>query len=577
MSVDWPCLGFAALGHCAYDPGSPPIYFGLGDVVAALAFTLAAQQLLKPIFRFRLEARLLTIGRLYGAVFAGCAALIAAAVVPQLPFLRSSPVGYPILYELFGTALFAGAYGALVLSILTPVRARSAAMQRFARASGQLLSEASEVVHVEYGEDLARSLPNLIRTAQFGERRRTSAFFDFTFRHQLENAAWAGSLLQILADPQLCRSLVVRTPWRTARMIRQLGTEKLHASAAEPLLRELGWQAIVTPESMLSRETGYHGFATAGLLADSLFSDPFIIANYNPLDRFMFSRGLNLHDSELQARFKKAAKLALQTIIDDRGNSHSYAAWRISEFYENTAQALWTEREEALAKTSGLIFAAMDGARLAIEFAERLMASVSEEEYRAMYAETTDHEVRHDLLDPLVAIVVHTLSYASNEFADFNDRYWILVHDVFGRVFPEFGTQPDGMTPFQQRVAIRISRKLADNMKGYYPSISKILLATLGPYDRRAGPTNATAHKIIRDVVYSQLKGLRALAANERKIFSDFLPANVTFDPATNSLTHRFRFGEERITNLSRIRPRRLSLLPDHVFRPQRSVTLEEH
>jgi hypothetical protein len=50
------CLGIGALGLCAYDPRQPfAIYFSLGDAIAALGFTLAVQQLLKPIYLFRLE------------------------------------------------------------------------------------------------------------------------------------------------------------------------------------------------------------------------------------------------------------------------------------------------------------------------------------------------------------------------------------------------------------------------------------------------------------------------------------------------------------------------------------------
>lgn len=66
-----PCLGFEALGRCAYDPSNPQaIYFSLGEAIAALAFTLAVQQLLKPVYRFRLSARYLSLPKLYGLVFA---------------------------------------------------------------------------------------------------------------------------------------------------------------------------------------------------------------------------------------------------------------------------------------------------------------------------------------------------------------------------------------------------------------------------------------------------------------------------------------------------------------------------
>jgi hypothetical protein len=51
------CWGLNALGDCDYDPAAPfSVYFSLGEVVGALGFTLAVQQLLEPIYRFRLGA-----------------------------------------------------------------------------------------------------------------------------------------------------------------------------------------------------------------------------------------------------------------------------------------------------------------------------------------------------------------------------------------------------------------------------------------------------------------------------------------------------------------------------------------
>ena len=49
------CFGLELLGMCKYDPQTPSqSYFTIGDAVAALAFTLAVQQFLKPIYQFRI-------------------------------------------------------------------------------------------------------------------------------------------------------------------------------------------------------------------------------------------------------------------------------------------------------------------------------------------------------------------------------------------------------------------------------------------------------------------------------------------------------------------------------------------
>jgi hypothetical protein len=55
--MQFPCFGLNVLGLCSYNPAQPsPTYFTIGDAVAALGFTLAILQLIKPIYLFRLRA-----------------------------------------------------------------------------------------------------------------------------------------------------------------------------------------------------------------------------------------------------------------------------------------------------------------------------------------------------------------------------------------------------------------------------------------------------------------------------------------------------------------------------------------
>jgi len=116
------CLGIELLGLCSYDPGKPfSVYFSLGEAVSALAFTLAVQQLLKPIYQFRLEARYLSLSRLYLCVFFGLGAVFIAALLPNLGFAHTGPWGYPITWEFLGAILFGLAYGSVAWAIVAPV------------------------------------------------------------------------------------------------------------------------------------------------------------------------------------------------------------------------------------------------------------------------------------------------------------------------------------------------------------------------------------------------------------------------------------------------------------------------
>jgi hypothetical protein len=88
-------------------------------------------------------------------------------------------------------------------------------------------------------------------------------------------------------------------------------------------------------------------------------------------------------------------------------------------------------------------------------------------------------------------------------------------------------------------------------MEGLYPAIARVLLAVIGPYEGRPPIAERTAFVILKDAVYKELQRLPTLHSKEPDKISDYLPANVTYDPATNALTHTYRRGEAQVTHLS--------------------------
>jgi hypothetical protein len=330
------CFGIGWLGQCSYNPASPAnLYFGLGEVVGALAFTLAVQQLLKQVVIFRLSTRYLALGHIYGLVFAGVSLAIIAAIVPNLPFLHSTPLGYAINWELLATFAFVVAYGAVVLALILPVNVRPARIEDFSRGAARLLSAAEESDHIDFTRDLHRSLPTLIKAASFDEYAHdTSAFHDFAFRTQIRDAAYAVSLLRIVADPNYCRTLVTRQPWSAANMLREVSGNELYCRGAEQFIRELAYQAIVRDDSMMSREIGYYGFGTAPLLSEALFSDWFILTQYNPLASF-FAASSEQITPMLLKRFNSAAERCYNTLIEQKEIFGAQAAYSVQSYYRS--------------------------------------------------------------------------------------------------------------------------------------------------------------------------------------------------------------------------------------------------
>jgi hypothetical protein len=545
--VSNPCFGLPALGSCTYNPAAPfSIYFSLGEAIGALGFTLAVQQLLKPIYRFRLAIRHLSLGRLYICVFVGAFAAMVAATLPNLPFLHAGPWGYPIVWEILAALLFGTAYGSVAVAVVRPVHPRAKTIVEFSRNAANLLSSANEQDHIDFVNDLQHSLPVLIQAAGFAEYLRdTTAFFDFIYRKEIERAVYASSFLRIIADPAFCETLVKRTPWRVVWMLRELAAERLHTRRAEQFIQELARQAIVRDDSMMAREVGYKGFGTAPLLSDSLFSELFILEKYNPFD----SLSGDSVTAQMMRRFNSAAERCFATLIETRTIHHSQAAFSIHNFYRSAFMSAWKIQEMGESDYH-LPIQLHNGVSIATRMAGKLLSRLTSREYDQLYV-NDPKQYRSDVLETFVEIVYEALACISNKFKGFDDPFWMTGIDVFHEAIPSIGEQPDGMSPFQQRLTLKIIEKLDDNMNGFYPAICRVLLACVGPYERNAAQRNRTAFNILRDAMYHRLQNFPQLAAERPDKVRDYLPDNVTYDTSTTELTHTYRGGEQVVTKLS--------------------------
>jgi hypothetical protein len=562
------CLGFEALGLCNYDPAKPfTVYFAPGAAIGALAFTLAVQQLLKPVHRFRLTTRHLTLSRIYICVFGAVAAAAMAAILPNITSLHGGPWGYPINWEILATLLFALSYGAVVIAIIRPVRVQAARLPAFAHQAARLLSSANEQDHIDFASDLERSLPTLIKEASFLDDlpRETSAFFDFIHRNKLECAGYAFSFLRIVADPTFCETLVKRLPWQVVFMLRKISEDHLYADGANQLIRELAHQAILRDDGMMAREVGYHGFGTAPLLSDALFSDEFILERYNPFNSF-FSFGSEVVTPKLLQRFNSAAERCYTTLIEVGIIHHSHAAFSVQSFYRTLFMMKALELQKADRRDFNLPHEMYNSVDLAMKMADKLLASLDADQYQALYV--NDPTVyRSDVLETLVDIVYEALAAISNRLKGVDDAFWTTVIEVLLKGFRPHGAEPDGMTPFQQRLALKLIDKLRDNMKGYYPATCRVLLAWVGPYVHQAPQTNRTAFNILKDAVYFELQQFPQLAATKPDKIRDYLPDNVTYDVATTDLIQTYGDGKQAVTRLSMINLSPVDLVTKNIRR----------
>ncbi|MDO9587825.1 MAG: hypothetical protein Q7J13_07800 [Brevundimonas sp.] len=89
-------------------------------------------------------------------------------------------------------------------------------------------------------------------------------------------------------------------------------------------------------------------------------------------------------------------------------------------------------------------------------------------------------------------------------------------------------------------------------MEGYYPAITRLMLAVQGPHGAPPSVEKRSAYVVLGDLFYDQLRaGLPRLMADNPEKLGDYLPPSVTYDLAENRLTRTYTSGGQRQTDLN--------------------------
>jgi hypothetical protein len=294
-----------------------------------------------------------------------------------------------------------------------------------------------------------------------------------------------------------------------------------------------------------------------------VFSDLFMLERYNPLGSF-YVRG-DVITTTMLKRFNSAAERCYLTLIEEHHTQRAQVVFSIASFYRSVFMRAWKIQKQDdydYQLTSEM----WNAVGTALKLANKLLASVSQRSYDALFV-TNLKQRRDDVLETLVEIAYEALAEIANRFKGYDDAFWHMAINLFLRAFPSIGQQPDGMTPFQQRLALKIVHTLEDNMKGFYPAICRVVLSCVGPYQHQAPQPNRTAFNIFKDAVYSELQRLPQLAISKPDKFADYLPDDVMYDTASSRLTHTYQDGGSITTDLSALNLGAISLIDPAIRR----------
>jgi hypothetical protein len=251
-------------------------------------------------------------------------------------------------------------------------------------------------------------------------------------------------------------------------------------------------------------------------------------------------------------RFGAAVEASVETIIDEKVFHRVQALHSIHSYYAAISRHCASLQEGKLRDYEFVIEISSCFERSA-KLARSLERSIPDRVYSQLFKRTRRDNWTYDTLGPLVDNVCEGFLGIANDFKGHGDVFWSMAHSLLMTAFPRFSDEPNGMTPSQQRLAMKLVEKVRDNVNGYYPAITRVLLATIGPYNEGGTQANRTAFNLLRDAFYAELKSLRVLAARDPARIQDYLPENVAYEIVTDTLVHTYSDGATTSTSLRQL------------------------
>ena len=313
---------------------------------------------------------------------------------------------------------------------------------------------------------------------------------------------------------------------------------------------------------MLAREDSYEGFGWNREFAKEFFGNHNMRA-FDPLNG-IGSIGIGAPSEGFVSRLNIAAKLMVSAEIKHRGFWESHSTSSVVSIYESICHNVLFERSDN--KRPAYLFELTQGVTELTNIAAASLEESKPRTHDMLFAKDLETH-RHDSIDKIAELACDGLECVSNGFQGFDDPAWSFALDMLHGIFDRFGDVPVGLTPLQQALAIRLVKKLKQNMDGYYPTLSRVLLAVIGPYETNVAEKPGSAAAILKDAVYFEIKRLPDLYDKDPEKIIERLPPNVTYDHGTRSLTHTYRGGQQATTALDDLKLGPVDLLAANILR----------
>lgn len=368
-----------------------------------------------------------------------------------------------------------------------------------------------------------------------------------------------------LSDPDFCRVVVVRYAWGFLRAMIPVAESRTSTSSIKDFLQSVAWQALVQDEGMLAREDGYEGFGVHREFATEFFGNKAFL-KFNLLAGASLV-GIDEPTKKFMSRLNIAAELVVATHIQSRGFWEAGGVRDVCRIYEAVCHRHKYNRAKRI--ESPFEFELKWGLEKIFETMTSILEEANNHSYNALFVTAEKHH--RNAVDDVAELFCEALSALSNDFQGLRNGDWFFALEMYNAVFQRFGDVPIGLTPLQQVVILKLIKQLRECLRGYYPTISTVLIALVGPLRSNSPEKAGSAADILKRAVYAELRDFPALYLKDKSKAFERLPPNVRYRHRGRTLIHSYSSGTEASTHINNRQIRAIDLYDKKHWRMRES------
>lgn len=434
------------------------------------------------------------------------------------------------------------AYLAIAWCSLRPFHVDEETLPNFAQRSVQFLTNAESKDIAKFLDELVTNIRTILDICHRKTNQKRSRY-QYIFEKDQEIYSFAGSFLRVCADARICRILIQQDPWRAALLIEDIARYPVRRKEVEPFLQQICSQSILDDEGILEREKDIHGFGAAPVFSQRIFENVNILERYRIFSNLQYMYGEQSQPNVVD-RLNFAAELCLRTMLErKRFNSFGYHH-DVLQSYENLFMRARGRRRSERSRDKYDDLRPDVYIESAVEVCRRTLAELDASELESLYVsceeQYDDTGVSHNIFDQISDLVLAFWEIMSKDFRSYEDPDWGLAITLWQSVFGGGRKEIGHLDPLQQRIAIKLRRRIRKNMVGLPPRVARTIIPILC-INQRSGKDRRDG---LEEVLAAALAQFCHLWDEDKPEARMYLAKHVDFDRSAQSFKLTMRHGE---------------------------------